>query len=251
MPLDVSMEKLKSNISGENLLGARRIFMNREGNRMESLSVELRFEGDELPDKVKLGFISYSVRPFVAPPLRCYNCQKYGHVATVCKSRKRYARCGGEHDYGKCEGAGIKCCNCGGDHNVAFGGCEVRKRAIEMQNEKNKKNMTSAEAAKVVDVRNKGKGEVKDMRTEVRNEEATSELVDKSTEDIMMVSRVNVLLFIAEVVNCTAQTEKKIIQIQIIVRAAERFLGVKDISWVKIRDGLVNESQSSLEAWYG
>lgn len=107
-----------------------------------------------------------------------------------------------------------------------------------------------AEAAKVVEERNKGKGEVKDLRTEVRNE-ATSELVGRSTEDIMMVSRVNLLLFIAEVVNCTAQTEKKTIKIQIIVRAAERFLGVKDISWVKIRDGLVNESQSSQEAWYG
>lgn len=106
--------------------------MNREGNRMKSLSVELRFEGDELPDKVKVGFISYSVRPLaVAPPLRCYNFQKYGHVATICKSRKRCARRGGEHDYGKCEGAGIKCCNCGGDHNVAFEDVKCEKEQLE------------------------------------------------------------------------------------------------------------------------
>lgn len=88
VPLGVSMEELKSNISGGKIVGARRLLMNREGNRMESLSVEIRFDGAILPDKVKLGFISYSVRPFVPPPLRCYNCQKYGHVAMVCNAKK-------------------------------------------------------------------------------------------------------------------------------------------------------------------
>lgn len=248
VPLDVSMDELKNNINGGQIVGARRLFMTREGSRMESLSVELRFDGDVLPDKVKLGFISYTVRPFVPPPLRCFNCQKYGHVAAVCKSRKRCARCGGEHDYGKCEGAGIRCCNCGGDHNVAFGGCEVRKRAIEVQNEKARKNITYAEAVKMVDSRNKEK--VKVVQKEDGNED-NSELEGRIKEDTMVVSKVNFLLFIAEVINCTAQTEKKTTKIQIIVRAAERFLGVKDISWVKIRDGLVTESQSSQEAWCG
>lgn len=64
-------------------------------------------------------------------------------------------------------------------------------------------------------------------------------------------NKVNFLLFLAEVINCTAQTEKMTIKIQIIVRAAERFLGVKDISWVMIRDGLVTETQTSQEAWFG
>ncbi len=72
----------------------------------------------------------------------------------MCKMR-------GGHDNGKCEGAGIRCCNCGGDHNVAFGGCEVRKRAIEVQNENARKNITYAEAVIVVDSRNKEKGSAK------------------------------------------------------------------------------------------
>lgn len=250
VPLGVSMEELKSNINGGKIVGARRLLMNREGNRMESLSVEIRFDGAILPDKVKLGFISYSVRPFVPPPLRCYNCQKYGHVAMVCKAKKRCARCGGEHDYGKCEGAGPKCCNCGGDHSVAYGGCEVRKRVIEVQNERAKRNITYAEAVKVVDTRNKEKEREREVQKERRSEE-TSEMEGRITEETMIVSKVNFLLFIAEVINCTAQTEKKTAKIQIIVKAAERFLGVKDITWVMVRDGLINETQSSQEAWFG
>lgn len=28
------------------------------------------------------------VRPFVRPALRCFNCQRLGHVASVCKGKK-------------------------------------------------------------------------------------------------------------------------------------------------------------------
>lgn len=168
----------------------------------------------------------------------------------VCKAKKRCARCGGEHDYGKCEGAGPKCCNCGGDHSVAYGGCEVRKRVIEVQNERAKRNITYAEAVKVVDTRNKEKEREREVQKERRSEE-TSEMEGRITEETMIVSKVNFLLFIAEVINCTAQTEKKTAKIQIIVKAAERFLGVKDITWVMVRDGLINETQSSQEAWFG
>ncbi len=49
VPLDVSMDELKNNINGGQIVGARRLFMTREGSRTESLSVELRFDGDVLP----------------------------------------------------------------------------------------------------------------------------------------------------------------------------------------------------------
>lgn len=53
--------------------------------------------------------------------MRCYNCREFGHMAMSCKKRKRCARCGGEHDYGKYgEGVEPKCCNCGGKHTVVL-----------------------------------------------------------------------------------------------------------------------------------
>ena len=41
---------------------------------------------------------------------------------------------GVEGNMTKCEvGAELKCSNCDGAHSVVFGGCEVRKRAKEIQ----------------------------------------------------------------------------------------------------------------------
>lgn len=78
--------------------------------------------------------MSYNVRVYIPPPLRCFTCQRYGHVAAVCKGKIRCSNCGGEHKYGECEeGATQKCCNCGGEHSAAHGGCEVYKRMFEVQ----------------------------------------------------------------------------------------------------------------------
>lgn len=53
-----------------------------------------------------------------------------GHTAQQCKWKQRCAKCGGEHDYGKCnKDAKLKCCNCGGEHSAAYAGCVVQKQA--------------------------------------------------------------------------------------------------------------------------
>lgn len=74
--------------------------------------------------------------------MRCYNCHEFGHVAKGCKKQRRCARYGGDHDYGKRgEGVKPKRCNCGGNHSVAFWGCEVIKREVEVQQIKVKENI--------------------------------------------------------------------------------------------------------------
>ncbi len=187
--LGVNMEELKKNLDGGKVIDAVCLQMKREGRRVDSLSVRLKFEGKELPDRIKMGFISYPIREYIAPPLRCYNCQRYGHTASVCKAKIRCARCGGEHEFGKCdEGVDLKCCNCGGRHNAAYGGCEVRKRAVEVQQEKVKNKLTYAEAVKVVRVRNKPSGTER-MVYEKRSEDTGKNGEGGITEDTMLVNK--------------------------------------------------------------
>ncbi len=70
-----------------------------------------------------------------------------GHTANFCKGKIRCAKCGGEHEYGKCEeGVEIKCCNCGGGHSAAYAGCPVQQEAHEVQKVKTVQNLTYAEA---------------------------------------------------------------------------------------------------------
>lgn len=42
------------------------------------------------------------------------------------------------------------------------------------------------------------------------------------------------VLFMAHVINCADQVKQKTEKIKIIVRAAEKYLGVKDVSWEQV-----------------
>lgn len=150
VPLSVTMGELMKNIKGAKVVSVQRMKTSRDGEVKDTETVSIEFEEEILPKKVYLGFMSYPVRMFIPKPLRCYKCQRFGHTAMNCNRQRRCARCGGDHDYGKC-GSGVppKCCNCGGTHNVAFSGCEVMRREINIQKVRMQKRITYAEAVKV------------------------------------------------------------------------------------------------------
>ncbi|KAL0153030.1 hypothetical protein M9458_051629, partial [Cirrhinus mrigala] len=58
----------------------------------------INFDQEKLPEKVYIGFMCYDVRLYIPPPIRCFKCQRYGHVAAVCKGKQRCGKCSGEHD---------------------------------------------------------------------------------------------------------------------------------------------------------
>ncbi|XP_016086341.1 dehydrodolichyl diphosphate syntase complex subunit nus1-like [Sinocyclocheilus grahami] len=75
----------------------------------------------------------------------------YGHVTGVCRGKQRCARCSGDHEYRKCgQGVKQKCCNCGEEHSAGYGGCIVRKEAVEIQNVRIMERVSYAEAFKKV-----------------------------------------------------------------------------------------------------
>lgn len=91
-----------------------------------------------------------------------------------------------------------KCCNCGGRQRGTFGSCEVRKRAVEIEQVKTVVIVSYADAVKKVQAQ-KGKDKVNQpSRPEVRQAEENEALaVDK------------LILFIAYVINCTDQVKRK------------------------------------------
>lgn len=245
VPFDVSMEQLKQNISGGNVKEAVRLKGFRNGVKEESLSVMIRFDGNILPDRVYLGYISFPVRVYVPPPIRCFNCQRYGHIAAACRGKKRCGVCGGEHEYGHCEeGVKPKCCNCGGDHKAAYGGCEVRKRAAEVQQIRIKQGISYAEALKEVGTGDQKKGkDVRSARTvsDVPRTDLSHKPHCPITQDTLVIDKVKFVMFMADVVNCTAQTNSRTERIKIIVRSAEKLLDIKGITWEVISSSLAGK----------
>ena len=95
--------------------------------------------------------MSYSVREYIPPPIRCFKCQRFCHVASQCRDKIRCAKFGGDHEYDKWDkDAVLKCCNCVGNHSAAYGGCEKHKEAREVQKVKIVNKVCYAEAIKKI-----------------------------------------------------------------------------------------------------
>jgi hypothetical protein len=150
--LEVSEKEIVECCSKDyNVIEARRL-MRRVGGKLEkSLSVCLTFGTTVLPSELCIGYQVYKVRVFVPPVMRCFKCQRLGHVADQCRGKKRCVRCGGEHEYEKCENKERPtCCRCGGLHSAAYEGCEEIKTHRQIHHTKVTLNISYAEATKKV-----------------------------------------------------------------------------------------------------
>lgn len=121
--VEISEPEMLNNLKGGNVVSVRR--MGNPQNGKNSPPVLLVFKEDELPKKVSLGYLIYPVGPYERATLRCFNCQRYGHVAVVCRGRRRCTRCGEDHDGKECN-KDMKCPNCGGEHIASFEGAQIR-----------------------------------------------------------------------------------------------------------------------------
>ncbi|XP_035998476.1 uncharacterized protein LOC118564421 [Fundulus heteroclitus] len=239
IPVEEDLEKLRRNIQGGEVKKVRRLLRTVDGERVNSLSVLLEFQDSVLPERVKIGCMSYFVRPYVPPPLRCYKCQRYGHVAAVCKGKQRCPRCGGEHRYEECKGdEQMKCCNCGGQHSVTYAGCEVRKKAVEVQKVKMGSNISYAEAVKRVQGQNSGV-EARKVIHNIRSENSIREQVKTTTN----ITTEKLILFIAYVINCTDQVKHKTEKIKIIIKGVEKFLDMRELSWEQVKKQLETDGK--------
>ena len=236
--LSVDMEELKKHLRGGKIKNVQRMKATREGVKKDSETVLIEFDGQAIPKRVFLGFMSYPVRMYVPKPLRCFNCQRFGHIAQYCKEKRRCARCGGEHEYGKC-GTGVqpKCCNCGGAHSVAYGGCEVMQRENKVQKVRVERGISYAEAVKVSREQNpeaneRGVGLMGGQQVQQR----------AGNREGLYVEKRDLVTFIAGVINSTAEVKSKSEKIQLIVKAAVRHLGLAGLTWEEVRDNLTNQS---------
>ena len=80
---------------------------------MASSEVIFNFQ-DEIPDRVKIGYLSFKIKPYVREPTRCYKCNAYGHMlqcAASCTNKAKCHRCLGEHSLEECPNREAeKCC---------------------------------------------------------------------------------------------------------------------------------------------
>ena len=112
----------------------------------------MTFNRSQLPKEIKVGYNLIKINPYIPNPLRCYNCQKFGHLETKCVKSAVCKKCresGSDHIELTCSNP-IKCANSQSDHPADSRNCLVWKREKEINNIKYTQNISFPEARKIV-----------------------------------------------------------------------------------------------------
>ena len=145
VPANVDDDSIKLSTGCGN---ATRIFKNIGGSKVASSVVILSFQGN-IPGKVKIGYLSFKVKPYVREPTRCYKCNAYGHIAMNCLNEAKCPRCLGEHSLKECPNkeAEMRCTSCiSTSHHTGQAVCPQRKIEKEVILLKTTKHMSYAKA---------------------------------------------------------------------------------------------------------
>ncbi len=134
--------------------------MKKDGKKLNTLI--LTFKGNTIPTHIKAGYMNIPVQPYIPAPMRCFNCQKLGHLQTHCRNEKHCATCGkvvDENHPAPCKEP-PHCVNCGGAHQSydktclkyiteqAINKTKIEAKKITLQQETNN---TTTYAKKVVE----------------------------------------------------------------------------------------------------
>ena len=150
VPLDISTDDLVACLASQGVKFVKRFCFKRSDSSelKDSRSVFLKFTTADLPGEVKIGYLFFRVKQYVPKPLRCFKCNRYGHVAGHCRGKPRVSICGGEHKYNECSAAAPKCPNCGGGHSANDKICPRYKRETEILKLKTEAKLSYADACK-------------------------------------------------------------------------------------------------------
>jgi hypothetical protein len=137
----------------QNVINVRRITIRRDGKILNTKHLILTFNTPNLPTHIRAAYLRCPVRPYIPNPLRCFNCQRFGHSKVSCRGKQTCARCGvAGHESETCE-ATSRCINCQGDHPSYSRSCSKWTTEKEIQTIKITQKISFIEARKLVESR--------------------------------------------------------------------------------------------------
>ncbi len=137
VPTDVPIETIKLRIPGARKAERQTKFDRQRRLPHDTPSVKIWATG-EIPPTVELGALgTRKMRIYVPDPLRCYQCQQYGHQQTACRNTTKCSFCSQNHPTKDCPDKETerKCVNCKGKHSANSNACPIwKQKARETRN---------------------------------------------------------------------------------------------------------------------
>ena len=113
------------------------IFTNkRSGKSLVKLLIDSRDARDEAVSRGRIysksgaSYATVAVNP-EREIRRCYNCCRYGHLASKCRRKLRCGRCAMNHPTYECCFETPRCCNCNGNHISGCRSCPEQQRELK------------------------------------------------------------------------------------------------------------------------
>ena len=146
-------EEIVNNLENQNVSHARRITIKRDGKILPTKHIILTFKTPKVPSYITAGYLKCPVRPYIPNPLRCFQCQRYGHSKNSCRGTLTCARCAiPGHSSENCQES-PKCVNCKENHPSYAKSCPKWKIEKEIQTVRVNQNLSYQEARRLVETR--------------------------------------------------------------------------------------------------
>jgi len=91
---DCNIEEIVEELQPQGVIVALIIHVRDGDSRRRTNTVILTFASPQPPKHITGGYLRVPVEPYIPNPLRCFNCQKYGHSSRACKSTALCMHCG-------------------------------------------------------------------------------------------------------------------------------------------------------------
>ena len=142
---DDILDELKS----QGVVRIQRMMFTRDGMKRPTNTFIVTFGEPTLPEYIAIGYLKVKVDMFIPNPIRCFNCQKFGHFRSNCKQEEVCPNCGQKkHGPGiECPNASV-CVNCSGRHSANSKECPRWQQEKAIQKLKCELNVSYPEAKK-------------------------------------------------------------------------------------------------------
>ena len=153
---ETPVEEIQEELKVQGVTQVHRVTRKKGEGREDTHTYFLTFSKPSPPTSVKIGYLSTKVTPFIQQPLRCFNCQRFGHSKNNCKGQPVCEKCGHSAHTDTCSQTPT-CTNCKGAHGPSSKKCPTYQKEILIQKIKIEKKISFAEARREVEGSQGGK----------------------------------------------------------------------------------------------
>lgn len=150
--VNCSEEEILEGTKSQGVTAVKRFKIKRNGQFKNTNTFVFTFNTPVLPKTVKVAYFRVDVEIYIPNPLRCHNCQKYGHHEDRCTKDPVCPKCGQitGHLASTCRSE-ANCVNCGDKHSADSKECPIWHKEKEILRVKFTRNISFIEARRIVE----------------------------------------------------------------------------------------------------